>query len=93
VSTSMTWGGISVRGPTASAAWSVVLRVLTRTWRECAGTCASACPPDRGLHSSTSELKLRTFGNTSLTLQLNPSTSGPHPRVELGHVGDKVSLR
>jgi len=38
-------------------------------------------PPDRGLHSLTSELNLRTFGNTSLPLELNLSTLGPHPLV------------
>ena len=46
----------------------------------------------RGLHSLTSELNLRTFGNTSLTLNLNLSTYGPHPRIYLGYTGDKVSL-
>jgi hypothetical protein len=45
-----------------------------------------------GLHSLTSELNLRTFRNTSLTSELNLSTFGPHPRVDLGYVGDKVSL-
>jgi len=35
---------------------------------------------------------LRTFGNTSLTLELNVSTLGTHPRINLGHVGDKVSF-
>ena len=44
------------------------------------------------LHSLTSKLNLRTFGNTSLTLQLDFSTLGPHLRVHLGCVGDKVSL-
>jgi hypothetical protein len=29
---------------------------------------------------------------TSLTLELNLSTFGTHPRVELGYVGDRVSL-
>ena len=43
----------------------------------------------RGSHSLTSELNLRTFGNTSLTLELNSSTSGTHPRVELVWVGIK----
>jgi hypothetical protein len=43
----------------------------------------------RGLHSLTSKLNLRTFGNTSLTLKLNLSTFGPHPRVNLGCVGTK----
>jgi len=46
----------------------------------------------RGLHSLTSKLNLRTFGNTSLTLELNLNTIGPHPRVNLGYMGDNVSL-
>jgi hypothetical protein len=46
----------------------------------------------RGLHSLTSELNLRTFRKTSLPLELNLSTSGPHPRINLGYVGNKVSL-
>jgi len=45
----------------------------------------------RGLHSLTSELNLRTFGNKPLPLELNLHTFGPHPRVNLG-MGDKVSL-
>jgi hypothetical protein len=46
----------------------------------------------RGLHSLTSELNLRTFGDTSLTLELNLSSFGTHPRVNLGYMGDNVSL-
>jgi len=46
----------------------------------------------RGLHSLTSELNLRTFGNASLTLELNLSTFRTHPPVNLGCMGDKVSL-
>ena len=51
-----------------------------------------AWPMCRGLHSLTSELNLKTFGNTSLTFELNLSTFGPHPRVNLGYMGDKLSL-
>ena len=46
----------------------------------------------RGLHSFTSPLNLRTFGNTLLTLELNFSTFGPHQRGDLGCMGDQVSL-
>jgi hypothetical protein len=49
--------------------------------------------PGRGLHSLTSELNLRTFANASLTLELNLSTFRTHPRVYLGYMRDKVSLR
>jgi len=45
----------------------------------------------RGLYSLTSELNLRTFGNTSLSLELNLSTLGTHPRFSSGSSGDKVS--
>ena len=43
----------------------------------------------RSLQSSTN---LRTFGNTSLTLELNLSTLGKYPRVNWGYMGDKVTL-
>jgi hypothetical protein len=43
----------------------------------------------RGSHSLTSELNLRTFGDTSLTVELNLSTFGTHPRVKLGMRGIK----
>jgi hypothetical protein len=46
-----------------------------------------------GLHSLTSQLDMRTFGNTSFTLELNLITYGTHPRVRLGYMGDNVSLR
>jgi hypothetical protein len=36
---------------------------------------------DRGLHSLASELNLKTFRSTPLTLELNLSTFGTHPRV------------
>jgi hypothetical protein len=49
-------------------------------------------PLTRGLHSLTSQLNLRTLGNASLTLELILSTIGTHPRVDLGHIGDKVSF-
>jgi hypothetical protein len=45
-----------------------------------------------GLHSLTSELNLRNIRNTSLTSELHLSNFGTHPRVNLGHMGDKVSL-
>ena len=37
------------------------------------------------------EHNLRTFANTSLTLDLNLSMFGTHSRVNLGYTGDKVS--
>ena len=46
----------------------------------------------RALHSSTSELNLKTFMNTSLTLELNLGTFGTHPRINFGHMGGKVIL-
>ena len=57
---------------------------MRRCWRRRTG--------GRGLHSLTSELNLRTFGNTSLTLELNLSTFGTHSWVNLGDMGDNVSL-
>jgi hypothetical protein len=46
----------------------------------------------RALQSLTSKLNLRTFGNASLTSELNLSTLRTHPRVNSGYVVDKVSL-
>ena len=46
----------------------------------------------RGLHSLPAKLNWRTFGNTSHPFELNLSTFRPRPRVNLGYMGDKVSL-
>jgi hypothetical protein len=54
---------------------------------------AQQAPKGRGLHCFTSELNLRTFRDAMLTLQLNLSTFGTHPRVNLGHMGDKRELK
>jgi hypothetical protein len=51
-----------------------------------------SAPITRGLHSLTSELNLRTFGNALLTLELNLSTFGRYPRVGSGCLGEKVCL-
>ena len=40
----------------------------------------------------TSRAQLEDLRDTSLTLELNLSTFGPHPWVNLGHIEDKVSL-
>jgi hypothetical protein len=49
-------------------------------------------PGRRGLHSPTSELNLKDLQDTSLAVQLNLSTFGTHPRINLGHAGDKASF-
>jgi len=49
-------------------------------------------PGDRGLHSLTSELNFEDLQDTSLTIELNLSTFGTHPRVKLSSMGDKVRL-
>ena len=54
--------------------------------------CDAPLKPGTGLHSLTTKLNLRTFGKTSLPLELNLSTIGPHPRVNQGDMGDKVGL-
>ena len=46
----------------------------------------------RGLHSVNSELNLRTFRYTSLTSELNWSTSRTHPRV-IGLFGGQRELK
>jgi len=44
-----------------------------------------------GLHSLAPAAQLEDLRDTSLTLELSLSTFGPHPRVNLGGVGDNVS--
>ena len=46
----------------------------------------------RGSHSLPSKRNLRTFGNTSFPLELNLSTFGPRPLLDLDYMGDQVSL-
>jgi hypothetical protein len=46
----------------------------------------------RVLHSLTSKLNLRSLRNTSLTLELNLSTFRTRPRVNVGHMGDKIKV-
>ena len=53
---------------------------------------ASASPASQGLTLAHFRAQLEDLGDTSLTLQLDLSTFGTHPRANLGHMGDKVSL-
>ena len=46
----------------------------------------------QGPTAITSQLKLRTLGNTSLTFKLNLNTSGTHPRVTLDCMEDEIRL-
>jgi hypothetical protein len=50
------------------------------------------CPSTQGLALADFKAQLEDLRDTSLTLELNLSTFGPHPRVILGCVGDKLSL-
>jgi hypothetical protein len=45
----------------------------------------------RGLHSLNFRAQLEDLRDTSLTLELNLSTFGPHSRVTLGYMADKVT--
>jgi hypothetical protein len=45
----------------------------------------------QGLTLAHFRAQLEHYRDTSLTLELNFSTFGTHPRVRLGHVGDNVS--
>jgi hypothetical protein len=55
-----------------------------------ATTCARSSA-DQGLTLAHFRAQLKDLRDTSLTLELNFSTFGTHPRVDLGYVGDKVS--
>ena len=46
----------------------------------------------QGLTLAHFRAQLQALRDTSLTLELNLSTLGTHPRVNLGYMGDKVSL-
>ena len=46
----------------------------------------------QGLTLAHFTAQLEAFGNALLTSELNLSTFGPHPQVNLGYVGDKVSF-
>jgi len=46
----------------------------------------------QGLTLPHFKAQLEDLRDTSLTLELNLSTFGPHPRVHLGCLGNKVSL-
>jgi len=54
---------------------------------------ATSSFPCQGLTLDHFKAQLEDLPDTSLTLELNFSTFGPHPRINLGCVGDKVSLR
>ena len=45
----------------------------------------------QGLTLAHFKAHLEHLRDTSLTLQLNLSTLGTHPRLNLGHMGDEVS--
>jgi len=47
---------------------------------------------DQGLTLAHFRTQLEDLRDTSLTLDNNLSTFGPHPRVALVHKGDKLSL-
>jgi len=78
----------NLRRYTAVLIWAV-LDTLTSSWQYEEQFLAL---DGKALHPLTSELNLRTFGNTLLTLELNLSTLGTHQRINLGYIGDKVSL-
>jgi len=46
----------------------------------------------QGLTFAHFRAQLEDLRNTSLTSELNMSTFGTHPRVNMGHMEDKVSL-
>jgi len=55
-------------------------------------TCSTAtASATQGLPLVHFSAQLEDLWDTSLTFELNLSTFGPHPRVNLGCVGDRVS--
>jgi len=53
---------------------------------------SAAAPHSQGLALAHFRAQLEDLRDTSLTLELNLSTFGPHPRENSDYVGDKVSL-
>jgi hypothetical protein len=49
-------------------------------------------PSDQGLTLAHLRAQLEDLQDTSLTLELNLSSFGTHPRVDLGYMGDEVRL-
>jgi len=49
-------------------------------------------PTHQGLTLAHFKAQLEDLRDTSLTLERNLSTIGPHPRVSLGYMGDKVGF-
>jgi len=62
----------------------------TRDWSPILRSCLPTCV--QGLTLAHFRAQLEDLRDTSLTLELNLSTCGTHPRVNLGCMGDKVSL-
>ena len=60
------------------------------TTRSTSSTCARTSR--HGLTLVHFSAQLEDLRDTSLTLELNLSTFGAYPRINLGYVGDKVSL-
>jgi hypothetical protein len=52
---------------------------------------AAEAGPGQGLELAHFRAQLEDLRDTSLTLELNLSTLGPHARVDMGNMGDKVS--
>jgi hypothetical protein len=50
------------------------------------------CAMRQGLTLSHFRAQLEDLQDASLASKLNLSTSGPHPRVDLGYMGNRVSL-
>jgi len=63
-----------------------------RTGASAWGRGAAGPPHGQGLTLAHSRAQLEDLRGTSLTLEINLSTFGPHPRVTLGHMEDIVSL-
>ena len=70
------------RRPTTACSWRWCSRVVH--------------PPGstskQGLTLAHFKAQLEDLRDTSLTLELNLSTFGPHPRVKLAYMGDEVHL-
>ena len=90
---SMTWLAISARPYLAGSLQRGIGAKPARAKAEpVLDWTATSAPAGQGLTLAHFRAQLEDLRDTSLTLELNLSTLGPHPRVTLGYMGDNLSL-
>jgi hypothetical protein len=82
-------GGQHLAGPAVMVLRTMcVERIRCRT----SSVRAFCCAMVQGLTLAPFRAQLEDLRDTSLTLELNSSTCGTHSRINVGHMGDKLSV-